>query len=65
LLEQITSPVRWEESMKQLAATGVTDAVEFGGRVLMGLLRRIDRNLKVKPLEDMAGLKAIKESFGG
>ena len=65
LLEQITAPVRWEESMKRLAELGVTDAVEFGGRVLMGLLRRIDRNIKVKPLEDLASLKAIKEAFPG
>jgi [acyl-carrier-protein] S-malonyltransferase len=61
LTRQITSPVRWEESMKTMAAIGVTDAVEFGGRVLMGLMRRIDRNVKVRPLEDMASLKAVKE----
>jgi [acyl-carrier-protein] S-malonyltransferase len=61
LIDQITSPVRWEESMKTMAAMGVTDAVEFGGRVLMGLMRRIDRNVKVKPLEDTASLKAVKE----
>lgn len=63
LLEQITAPVRWEESMKLLAASGVTDAIEFGGRVLMGLMRRIDRNVKVRPLEDTASLNAIKESI--
>ncbi len=63
LTDQITSPVRWEESMRAMAAMGVTDAVEFGGRVLMGLMRRIDRNVKVKPLEDMASLKAVKELF--
>jgi [acyl-carrier-protein] S-malonyltransferase len=65
LIDQITSPVRWEESMKAIAAMGVTDAVEFGGRVLMGLMRRIDRSVKVKPLEDMASLKAVREMFAG
>ncbi|HUY27984.1 MAG TPA: ACP S-malonyltransferase [Candidatus Binataceae bacterium] len=65
LLEQITEPVRWDQSMMRLVEIGVTDAVEFGGRVLMGLMRRIDRNLKVKPLEDLASLKAIKEAFPG
>jgi [acyl-carrier-protein] S-malonyltransferase len=64
LLEQITAPVKWEESMKRMAASGVTDAIEFGGRVLMGLMRRIDRSLRVKPLEDMASLKVIKEAQG-
>lgn len=65
LVEQITSPVRWEQSMKTMAAMGVTDAVEFGGRVLMGLMRRIDRNVKVKPLEDMASLQAVKDMLAG
>jgi [acyl-carrier-protein] S-malonyltransferase len=63
LIDQITSPVRWEESMRAMAAMGVTDAVEFGGRVLMGLMRRIDRSVMVNPLEDMASLKAVRELF--
>ena len=65
LTEQITAPVKWEDSMKAMIAAGVTDAVEFGGRVLMGMMRRTDRNVKVKPLEDLASLKAVKESIGG
>jgi [acyl-carrier-protein] S-malonyltransferase len=65
LLEQITAPVRWQESMVQLAKQGATDAIEFGcGRVLMGLMRRIDKNIKVRPLEDIASLKALGESLG-
>jgi [acyl-carrier-protein] S-malonyltransferase len=63
LLEQITAPVRWEESMGVVASSGVTDAIEFGcGRVLMGLMRRINRNIKVRPLEDLASLKAVAEA---
>jgi [acyl-carrier-protein] S-malonyltransferase len=62
LLEQITSPVRWEESMGVVARSGITDAIEFGcGRVLMGMMRRIDRKIRVRPLEDLASLKAISE----
>jgi [acyl-carrier-protein] S-malonyltransferase len=63
LIDQITSPVRWEESMKTMAAAGITDAVEFGGRVLMGLMRRIDRGVKVRPLEDLASLEALKQGI--
>ncbi len=63
LSQQITAPVRWEDSMRAMAADGVTEAVEFGGRVLMGLMRRIDRNVKVRPLEDLASLKALKEAL--
>ncbi|MGC2277070.1 MAG: ACP S-malonyltransferase [Candidatus Binatus sp.] len=62
LLEQITAPVRWEESMGVVARSGVTDAIEFGsGRVLMGLMRRINRTIRVRPLEDLASLKAVPE----
>jgi [acyl-carrier-protein] S-malonyltransferase len=66
LIEQITAPVRWEESMAAIAKAGVTDAIEFGcGRVLMGLMRRIDRNVKVRPLEDLASLKAVRDGLVG
>jgi [acyl-carrier-protein] S-malonyltransferase len=62
LLEQITAPVRWEESMGLVARAGVTDAVELGsGRVLMGMMRRMYRTIRVRPLEDLASLKAISE----
>jgi len=64
LIDQITAPVRWIESMEQLGKLGVTDAIEFGcGKVLMGLMRRINKNIRVRPLEDLASLKAIGEAF--
>src|SRR6202162_3211784 len=64
LIEQITSPVRWTESMRQLGKLGVTDAIEFGcGKVLMGLMRRINKNVRVRPLEDLASLKAVSEAL--
>jgi [acyl-carrier-protein] S-malonyltransferase len=59
LLEQITAPVRWEASMGALARSGITDTVEFGeGRVLAGLMRRINRNIKVRGAEDPQSLRA-------
>jgi [acyl-carrier-protein] S-malonyltransferase len=59
LLDQITGSVRWEESMRLLAAAGITETVELGaGRVLAGLMRRIDRNVKVRAAEDAASLRA-------
>ena len=58
LLEQITAPVRWEESMGTLAQGGIVSTVEFGaGRVLAGLMRRINRNVKVLAAEDAASMK--------
>jgi [acyl-carrier-protein] S-malonyltransferase len=44
LVKQVVSPVRWEESMRYLLADGYKQFYEIGpGRVLRGLLRRIDR----------------------
>jgi [acyl-carrier-protein] S-malonyltransferase len=58
LLEQITAPVRWEESMGRLLGAGAASALEFGsGRVLAGLMRRIDKGFKVRPVEDAASLR--------
>jgi [acyl-carrier-protein] S-malonyltransferase len=66
LLEQITAPVRWEESMGVVARSGITDAIEFGcGRVLMGLMRRTYREIRVRPLEDLASLRAISQPAPG
>jgi [acyl-carrier-protein] S-malonyltransferase len=63
LLEQITAPVRWQESMGVIGRSGITDAIEFGsGRVLMGLMRRIDKTTRVRPLEDLASLKSVAEA---
>ena len=59
LLDQIISPVRWEESMNRLAAMGIENAIEFGhGRVLMGLMRRINRGVKVHQADTPAAIEA-------
>jgi [acyl-carrier-protein] S-malonyltransferase len=64
LLEQITGPVRWQESMAMLAAAGISETIEFGaGRVLAGLMRRIDRNIKVRSAEDAASVRATIQAL--
>lgn len=64
LLEQITAPVRWEESMARLAASGASSAIEFGaGRVLAGLMRRINKGFKVRSVEDAASLRATGQAL--
>jgi [acyl-carrier-protein] S-malonyltransferase len=66
LLEQITAPVRWKESMRTLTAAGVTNAIELGaGRVLAGLMRRISREVAVHPTEDPGALTAAVKALGG
>ncbi|MBF0281106.1 MAG: ACP S-malonyltransferase [Zetaproteobacteria bacterium] len=48
LVQQLVSPVRWTETVEKLSHLGVTRAVEMGpGKVLAGLVRRIDKNLNV------------------
>jgi [acyl-carrier-protein] S-malonyltransferase len=64
LLEQITAPVRWEESMARLGASGATSAIEFGaGRVLAGLMRRINKGFKVRSVEDPVSLRACGQAL--
>jgi len=47
LMKQLTAPVRWTQSVQQMIADGATEFVEVGpGKVLLGLLRKIDRNVK-------------------
>jgi [acyl-carrier-protein] S-malonyltransferase len=47
LKAQLTSPVRWTESMRYLIDQGVTKVVEIGPKsVLTGLMRRIDRQIE-------------------
>lgn len=66
LLEQITAPVRWEESMATVAAERVDAALEIGpGRVLAGLMRRISKGLKVMAVEDATTLRAVGEALSG
>jgi [acyl-carrier-protein] S-malonyltransferase len=57
LIDQVTAPVRWAESMRCMIGQGVSTFVEVGpGRVLSGLLRQIDRAQKCVNVEDSASL---------
>lgn len=50
LMDQLTGAVRWTESVQNLVSGGVTLAVEAGpGKVLAGLVKRIDKSLTVLP----------------
>ncbi|MCH2128825.1 MAG: ACP S-malonyltransferase [Pirellulaceae bacterium] len=53
LISQIVSPVRWEDSMRELLGMGVSQFYEVGpGRVLRGLLRRIERKIPCETVLD-------------
>jgi len=61
LLAQLTHPVRWQQSMEALLAQGSVDAYEIGpGRVLGGLMRRIDRKQNVISLSTVQAVEDLK-----
>ena len=44
LIEQLTAPVRWTQTMQQMIADGATEVIEVGpGKVLQGLFKKVDR----------------------
>jgi [acyl-carrier-protein] S-malonyltransferase len=64
LVRQVTLPVRWEESIRELIEQGVNTFVEVGpGRVLTGLLRQIDRSIHVFNVEDEKSLRSTLEKL--
>jgi [acyl-carrier-protein] S-malonyltransferase len=52
LFEQVTAPVRWEDSIRNMIADGFDEFVEIGpGKVLQGLVKRIDPNVKISGID--------------
>ncbi|MDQ2938310.1 MAG: malonyl CoA-acyl carrier protein transacylase, partial [Acidobacteriota bacterium] len=65
LIRQVSSPVRWLESVQLLIREGVDTFVEVGpGKVLTGLMRQISREVKCFNVEDAASLKSASASLG-
>jgi [acyl-carrier-protein] S-malonyltransferase len=60
LVAQVFSPVRWEESMQRMIKEGVERVLEIGpGKVLAGLMKRINPRVETGNLEDLQTLKKI------
>lgn len=60
LIKQLYSPVRWTETIQMIASEGVTESFEFGpGKVLSGLVKRIDKSLSCVSVNDSASLDAL------
>jgi len=65
LVRQVSSPVRWLESVELLIKEGVDTFVEVGpGKVLTGLMRQISREVKCLNVEDAASLKSAGAGLG-
>jgi [acyl-carrier-protein] S-malonyltransferase len=66
LVDQVTSSVRWEESMRYLLAQGFTRFIELGpGTALTGFMKRIDKNAQVLNVADVASLDATVKALAG
>lgn len=64
LVEQVTGTVRWRECVQYMAANGITEAYEIGtGKVLAGLVGRIDKTIKTASIGDPAAIDAALEAL--
>ena len=61
LIDQITSRVRWRESVNYMIKKGVTNFLEIGpGKVLSGLVKKIDKEAKVSNINFLSDIKNDK-----
>jgi [acyl-carrier-protein] S-malonyltransferase len=64
LVEQVTSSVLWEKSMRTLLAAGFTRFIELGpGTALSGFMKRIDKNVPMLNIADVASLEATVKAL--
>jgi len=60
LIEQVCSPVLWEQSVQMMVSLGVDNFLEIGpGKVLSGLVKRIDKSVTINNIEDASGIAAL------
>ncbi len=66
LTRQVTSSVRWEESIRYLLAQGFTRFIELGpGTALTGFTKRIDKNATTINVADVASLELTLKTLLG
>jgi [acyl-carrier-protein] S-malonyltransferase len=64
LIEQLYSPVLWEDSVKTMISLGVDTFIEIGpGKVLSGLIKKIDKTVKVFSVSDQESSLAVMEAL--
>ena len=61
LIEQIENRVRWRESVIYMISKGIKQFIEIGpGKVLSGLVKRIDRQIEINTINDENDIKNLK-----
>ncbi|SPQ01738.1 Malonyl CoA-acyl carrier protein transacylase (fragment) [Candidatus Sulfobium mesophilum] len=64
LIKQLNSPLLWEDSIRNIVNKGVGTFIEVGpGKVLSGLIKRIEPEAKILNVEDMASLEKTLQLF--
>ncbi len=64
LIKQIESRVKWRDSIKHMTQNGTTDFIEIGpGKVLSGLVKRIDREVKVSAINNEEDINKLKNTY--
>jgi [acyl-carrier-protein] S-malonyltransferase len=60
LLDQLSSSVQWQGTIEYMIASGVTSIIEIGpGKVLTGLMRRIDRSIETRNIGDAEAIQGL------
>jgi len=64
LIKQLNSPLLWEESVRAMIDNGVNTFVEIGpGRILSGLIKRIDEHVQLYNIEDLKSLETTLKAL--
>ena len=60
LINQLTNPVQWQRSIEYMVKQGVDTFIEIGpGKVLTGLIRRINKEVVTWNIGDLAAIKSL------
>lgn len=66
LEKQVASPVRWDSGIVAMRGQGVTRFIELGhGKLLSGMMRRIDKSVPITHVEDEASLRSTLDALEG
>ncbi len=66
LLRQLCNCIQWQRSVEYMVGDGVSTFIELGpGKVLAGLIKRIDKNVKILNIGDAQAVKNIMDEQGG
>ena len=65
LMRQVSSSVRWEQSIRRMLEDGVDTFIEIGpGKTLTGFMKKLDRNANAMNIEKLEDIDKVKEALG-